>query len=208
MANLAGHAMRELWAAIDWEVVGKLAAVASAIFSAYAAYNSRQLVVSLISSQRLSIRPLVQISFGDYDDRLYVSIENHGLGPMIIENVSVVKAGVEVGGSLVYAKDFPFIERYVDDFVRDFGGRAVQHGGDALIFRAKGEISDPEFQDYLNQLRKYLSDVEFLVAFKDMYDVKQEPARRNGSWFARHFQQEIGDASSMRAVSPPASASK
>ena len=130
--------------------------------------------------------------------RIFVTIENRGLGPMVIEKVEVVKAGKDLmkGGqdaghsSLVYAADFPFVEEYVDDFDGNLVGRVLQQGGETVLFRAKGESSDENFLKYLSDLRMYLAGVEFIVHYKDMYDVHQAPSRRSGLWFGRHFKSD------------------
>jgi len=70
---------------------------------------------------RLSVRPLAYIMFGDWEDEIFVKVVNNGTGPMIIESITVLNArGTALQGDATIAR-----RCHVDKFCR--GCRRPQH---------------------------------------------------------------------------------
>lgn len=73
--------------------VGALASAAAAFLALVVSAISVGISVWAVRSQRthneLSVRPLAEITVGDYEHSLRVKLRNHGIGPMIVTRVTV-----------------------------------------------------------------------------------------------------------------------
>jgi hypothetical protein len=136
----------------------------------------------------MSVRPIGQFIFDDYEDRIEVKLENRGTGPMVLEEFAVMRGSEVVGrDSLVNAKELPFHDTHVANFVAELAGRVLRPGQELLLLQAKGIPTDEAFANYRKSLREYLSKLTFQVTYKDIYGSRQEPTVRAAEkWYGRH----------------------
>lgn len=172
----------------------------SALASAAAAFLA--LVVSGISvgisvwaaqSQRkhneLSVRPLAEITVGDYEDSLRVKLRNHGIGPMIVTAITV-SDGVNAKPTLLeWMPGLPGSRPWTNftDEVRD---RTLAPGSEMILLELteyKGEVG---FADCRNMVRKALAPLTVNVEYTNIYNTVMPPRRKALSWFGRHHAAE------------------
>ena len=141
-----------------------------------------------------SVRPLLGIVVGDYEDDLYVRIDNNGVGPAIITNIkccATYNVTCKEGKSLVEL--LPVVMRVkcgnttelldltkFTDFVEDITNRVIPVGGSITLVRL-ARPSEMKKQ----ALRYALSKCRVEVSYSDIYDSKPWSCTRDLDFFGR-----------------------
>jgi hypothetical protein len=135
---------------------------------------------------RNSVLPIPFIDFGDYENKLSVALRNVGVGPLIIEKLTVSnsRTGAEGGSVVEFMPDLPDLmwSEFVQD---DISGRPIAPGEELLML----ELSAPPGNNPLNSahkaaVRTSLSELTMTVVVKDIYG-KRKKCTRAFDWFAR-----------------------
>ncbi len=119
---------------------------------------------------RLSIKPLPDFIFGDYENEVMVKIHNHGLGPMTIEKVEVVENGKVIGNNLIdlmpiHPKSIPW-----KDFVRNLEGRILAPGEEKVLILLSGNSANRSFITFRDKVRTKLAPLTIKIHYKGIYD--------------------------------------
>ena len=147
-----------------------------------------------------SVRPILDIIFGDYENNLHVSIDNHGVGPAIVNDVICTrKKGDRIENEKCLVDLIPTQMdiktghgiREIDlgvltDFVEDIRGRAIPPGGRVVLLQKK----DPD-EDQLYALRCVLKDCSLEIDYTDIYGEKAWETKRNLDFFGRTIIREV-----------------
>lgn len=128
-----------------------------------------------------SLRPLPQIVLGDQSSEISVRLNNHGLGPMIVEAISFMKEEQRYA-TITDCIDFE-PRSYMHTAIYDNREKIVLPGQSLDIFAT--EFSGPKDQALLDEVRKQLSRLALEVRGRDIYD-KKFALGRDFSWFSRH----------------------
>ncbi len=135
-----------------------------------------------------SIRPIIDILVGDYEDDIYVKLRNNGMGPAVIDELLC-----EYSGSMpmLKMKTTSLIEilknpgtssstvEVFTTFVEDVKGRTLPPNGEIVLVQLKnGNLSDNV------ALRLVLKDVDIQVKYRDIYDQTFQGERKL-SFFGR-----------------------
>lgn len=133
---------------------------------------------------RKTLMPIGSLSLGDYEQEAFVRLRNDGAGPMILNEISVYRAGEadKIGSALI-----DFMPKGLDwiTFVKDISGRAFAPGKEIDLI-AIGEESDPHFSDVHRSVREALSTLSVKVEYESVYGDKQS-VQRSLDWFGRHL---------------------
>ncbi|WP_321448408.1 hypothetical protein [uncultured Cohaesibacter sp.] len=167
-------------------------ALATAL-SAIAALASLLLVVLTSRYQmlhnRLSVRPIAQISFGDYENELSVAISNMGMGPLIIDKVVFDKEGE---GSFV---DQPLVSLMPDlpagltwrDFSTVSAGTVISAQSEKFLVVLDLDDKDNDHVEAADQVRRELGKITISCHYSDLYKRRQPVTNRKLDWFVRRF---------------------
>jgi len=167
------------WMAVSTEVVIAISAVVVSVVSLFVA-------VSTLSTQRkhnkLSLKPIAHFSKGDYDDLVFVSVKNNGIGPLIIDEFSVVNGG-GVFNRLIDSFGYLAGETVWDGFADNINGRVLAPGDEFVLIK----VSFDSAQGVLKTaIRSSLASTVLLLAYRSVYDEVQPPIMYRLEWFARH----------------------
>jgi len=135
---------------------------------------------------RLSLTPIPQIFAGDYEDRLFVSVENSGPGTAIILETAVRGEQGEKDDLISHMPATPaglFWKTYISRTV----GRAIQPGEELFLIELVGDHSDPQFAAYRDQCRRALAKLTVTISYTDVYKTAFDPCSRPLDWFGRHW---------------------
>lgn len=160
-------------------VTGMLAIIVSLVSLGFA--------IRAMSLQRLhnrkTLAPIPYFSMGDYENHLFVRLNNDGAGPMIIDSIQVIDTvqSVEVGAALI---ELMPVDIVWETFVRNISGRALRPGNEILMLSLKGDPSDPAFAAARDAVRSRLARLLVRVNFHSIYDEKNH-SERSLDWFAR-----------------------
>jgi hypothetical protein len=136
---------------------------------------------------RKSVLPIGHISVGDYEDHIFVSVRNHGVGPMVVKKIFVAKEGdAEQERALIH-----FMPELPGDclwthFVEDISGRAIPAEEYISLVSLEGDQDDRDFVEARQLVRKVLSELSVKVEYENIYGEKMPAASRNLNWFGRH----------------------
>lgn len=145
-----------------------------------------------------SVKPIGQITIGDYEEEIYVRIDNNGVGPLIISKfearyLSVVKSNLidvlpdDLNQKIVWISFVQEIEKKVIPSGERMILLKAKHGGDKDT--SKITVHDQSW----SELRKALAEVTIKLHYTDIYDSKIEERTRNLAFFNRHFVESIND---------------
>lgn len=176
------------------DVANAIAAIGSAVLAAGAC------LISLISlyvayrtgkhqakHDRMSVRPLAYIAVGDFENRVYVKIQNNGIGPLIVERI-VVDGAPDPAKPLINAMpELPPGAAWTN-FVEDISGRSVPPGGEVFLVDLEegSSVSRDSFALARNMVRLALGHLTIRAEHTDVYDQHLPVAVRKLNWFHRH----------------------
>jgi hypothetical protein len=163
---------------------------------------------------QLSVTPLVNINFGDYDNDLSVSLVNNGTGPMVIKSITVIGAANPTKPLIDAMPDLPR-----DDLVSwshyigaDLTGRSIRAGGGTIVLLRLHHIKGEEALKKLfalsrDKMRAALAPLKLRVEYTDIYE-KGFETERSLDYFLRNkkrfvTERSLGDYLSNLLARPP-----
>jgi len=176
------QASANVFAAIASAVAAALAFLSSCV-AGYISYSS-------LRHQRkhdaLSVRPLPEINFADYETQLRVKLRNNGAGPLLVIRL-VVGDGKEIRGQLLdWMPDLPDGVTYAS-FSGVVDGRSIAPGNSIVLLDFVGDDQDTTFTTLRDELRAALAALTVNVEYTDVYDTVLSPHRKSLAWFGRHL---------------------
>jgi hypothetical protein len=138
-----------------------------------------------------SILPIGDISLGDYENNIFVRIDNNGIGPMIIKELKVFN--LEVSGYNIIDLIPEEINQNITwtDFVSKVKNTAINPGNPLYLIHK--EFTDNLIQNDVlldienrKELRECLSTFTVELTYTDVYSKNNYVITRNLDWFGRH----------------------
>ena len=138
-----------------------------------------------------SVRPIGRITAGDYENDVYISIVNEGIGPLIIKNFKASNSQL-TSSSIIDIIPKNINDKVIwDDFASNFFNRAIKASGRLYLVRLKFDDTTEERQsanDKLrNDLRRFFQHLTLELEYTDIYEQDTYTVIRELSWFGRHF---------------------
>ena len=134
---------------------------------------------SQVRHNKNSVKPILNIIVGDYEDRLYVKIVNNGVGPALIEETLCVNEKSKAKDACLihlipYQVEFSENSHTelvtlspLTDFVEDIKGRTVAPGGSITLLKLSSVLSSMTKKRFA--LRTILKDVTVTIHYSDVY---------------------------------------
>jgi hypothetical protein len=153
---------------------------------------------------QLSVTPLLNIAYGNYDTDLFVSLVNNGTGPMVIKSIMVIGAA-NPSEPLINA--MPDLSPDPDDLVTlryvasDLTGRSIRAGGGEIVLlrlrykREEALKKPPEtakaarlrFDCSRDTFRTALGTLALRVEYTNIYEGRFPPVERSLDYFVRNL---------------------
>jgi len=175
-----------------WNHPDVITAIISIVVSLTAIIYTKYSIGLQREHNRKSMTPLPWIKLGDYDSEIYVILENHGVGPMIILRVSVFKSNDR---SIVEKDIFtwmPPLKEPWEDYVSEFKDRSVRPGYEIPMIILKEEnFKNGNFKTVRETIRKTLSELTVEIEYTDVYGSPFNSYKRDLKWFDRKMPKEI-----------------
>ena len=180
--QLPDRVLLPVWEWIINEHPEASAALASLVVAVLAFLSSRETSKAQRKHNELSVRPLADIPFGNFDDNLFVSLVNNGTGPMVIKSITVIGAPNPSEPLIKAMPDLP-----PDDFVTltwfgsDPTDRSIRAGGLGLRllqlrYNGKKEFID-RFASSRDKIRDALGPLTLRIEYTDIYKNKFDHER-------------------------------
>lgn len=136
-----------------------------------------------------TVKPISFIAAGDYENLLYVSIENNGTGPLVIKNL-VVKNKTQATTSVIdIIPDSIRNTAVFSKFTTNLSNRAILAGEELrlLEYRIDRELINQEpYSSTREAIRKVLKNVEIKLSYTDIYGETTFNETRKLDWFGRN----------------------
>jgi hypothetical protein len=184
------------------DVANAVAAIGSAVLAGAAVVLS---LVSLYVSHaalkhqrehnRLSVRPLAYVMFGDYENHLFVKLRNHGTGPMIVKSIRIVGAEEPLQPLVNAMPDLPSKVSWTN-FVEECDGRSIPVGGELALLDLSSESSSsqPQFIAFRDKVRLALGRLAVHAEYTDIYGTNLPVSSRELKFFHRMLGQQSLEA--------------
>jgi hypothetical protein len=136
---------------------------------------------------RKAVLPIGHIVVGDYEDDIFVRLRNDGVGPLILENVTVFRNGSRKNTKTALIDFMPELPGgYAwTTFVRGVNGRALSPDGQITLIELKGEPSYEDFDSSKVIVRRELSTLCIEISYRNIYGDKMPIISRRLDWFGR-----------------------
>lgn len=136
---------------------------------------------------RKTLKPIGNIIFADYEDKIAVNIKNTGVGPLIIKELKVSdNSGKSKINIIEWMPSHPDSILWTN-FFEDATGFVIPPGESLNIIElsTKDNISN-SFAEFRDQVRTALSNLIVELTYKDIYDKKMPVNSGNLKWFGRN----------------------
>lgn len=198
--KLHNEQLKELWDLYKKsenmaDLISAVSAVMSAFVAALALFVShrsvliaRQTAESQMQHNQLSVRPVPEIVFGDYENRLFVKLRNHGTGPLTVSRFIVGYKG-ELSESLIDC--MPQMGGYGwTKFCGNIDNRTIPPDGELELLQLDIDDMDHGQVAFRDEVRRALSNSEPKVTYTDIYRNTFPEYSRSLAWFNRHLVDE------------------
>lgn len=137
-----------------------------------------------------SVRPIGHITAGDYEDDIYISIVNNGIGPLIIKELKVSNSQLSSSSLIDIIPDNINNSVIWTDFASNFINRALKPGDRLYLVRLTFDETEKQQTNNKNikeTLRKFFQHLTLELSYTDIYEKKTYKVTRKLEWFGRHF---------------------
>lgn len=142
-----------------------------------------------------SVRPIARITVGDYEDDIYVSVINNGVGPLVIKRFNAehkFRGSASTSSStLIDIIPKELNDKVIwTDFASNFDNRALKAGERLYLLRQKFDDNDANKDENMRirtDLRQFLQHVTIELRYTDIYEKLDGNETRKLDWFGRHF---------------------
>ena len=161
------------------------AALAISVVSAVVAYRT---LYHQRSHDKLSVRPLASLVYGDFEGHLFFKLENDGFGPLIVRRFRALSGSEEFSSLIEAMPDHPNEVNWTN-FVEAVEGRSLSPGGHLplLDLQLESSTSEIEYEWFRAQVREKLGHFRIEVDYIDIYGSELPQAARSLKWFHREL---------------------
>jgi hypothetical protein len=137
-----------------------------------------------IQKQEMQERPLVYITYGDYELNLELNIVNKGLGPLIVKDFYIInKINKDKKSSIFdWITDVP---GHYDNYTNNQNGLVLSPNEKLNLFKLSDKQED--FEERKLEIRKLFKDLRIVIIYSDVYDKNMPEYSRDLEWFGRNL---------------------
>lgn len=180
------------WLSDNQTVANAIATIASAVAALLALFVS---VVALLIAwwaarvqrhhNKLSVRPVPEVTVADFEDALRVKLRNHGSGPLLIKSLRV--NGYNGTEKTLVAAVPALPGRPWTNFAGEIDGRALLPGSEIVLLELADTDRELGFGSSRDLARKALAVATVSLSYSDVYESKFELYSKSLQWFGRHW---------------------
>lgn len=135
---------------------------------------------------KLSVRPIPEITIADYENSLRVKLRNHGAGPLLINSFSALFKGNSCKSLIDCMPDLN--GRHWTNFSGEIDGRTLLPGNEIVLVELTAEPGESHFSISRDLARLALSETKILVSYSDIYKSNFPQYTKGLSWFRRNLE--------------------
>jgi hypothetical protein len=160
--------------------------VCAFVVSCFAIVYQRRSLKLQKKYNEMSIVPIGDIKVGDYEEDIYVSIVNNGIGPLLLQDV-FVNDGKKTEKSIIILLPPAFKDTEWADFIGEVTLWALRPGDQVFLLRKKFTSNSSASTEERDRLRKFLMSLTVRITYTDIYQKKSYTSERKLEWFGRHY---------------------
>ena len=144
-------------------------------------------LVTIIQTRKhnhLSVKPLCHIHPPDYEDRIAVIIQNHGIGPLVTKSIKFYDESNETKTYLIDLMPRLPTGYYWTHFTKS-DSFVVPANNEKILIELSGKHTDVDFIKLRDSVRKRLSSITVEYEFTDIYGRSFPKEIYKLSWFGR-----------------------
>ncbi|EJL63951.1 hypothetical protein [Flavobacterium sp. CF136] len=173
----------------NWEAIIATGALIISLVSVI--FTWQQLKIQRVHNLK-SIKPIGRIRIGDYENKIYVAVENSGIGPMILNEILAKNNSREAKEKFIDILSKELTDRVVwTDFTGRYPERSILPGSmlNLLVWTPNDSYDNkPEAIEIdKKDLRNELKDIKLIVTYTDIYEsTTYKTELEFKEWFGRH----------------------
>lgn len=167
-------------------VASATAAFLALIVSALSVWISVQTMKSQQKHNKLSVRPLAEVTVADYENSLRVKLRNNGTGPMIITNIDVSKGANHKRCLVDWMPQVLPNRRIWTNYSSELRDRSLQPGSEIVLLELTECEGEDDFGTCRDKVRAALAPLTVTVCYTDIYKDPMPIRVKSLSWFGRH----------------------
>jgi hypothetical protein len=119
----------------------------------------------------LSVKPIPDILTSNFENRIAVTLENNGTGPLIIKKFEAIVSNKSKSNIIDWMPNLPE-GIYWSNWLKDFEGCAIKPFESKLLLEYKLDIQDKEQTKARDIVREALSKISIEFEYTDIYNTK------------------------------------
>ena len=168
--------------------LGALASAIAAFLALFVSAISLAISIGAMRIQRkhnaLSLRPLAEVTLGDWENCLRVKLRNNGTGPMIVTGVEVTNGESTKACIVEWMPPLP-TGRPWTTFSHDLKDRTLQPGSEIVLLELTEHEGEDDFALCRDSVRAALAPLSVSVMYKDIYNNVMPVRIKELKWFGR-----------------------
>lgn len=133
---------------------------------------------------RLSVKPILTLVKGDYEDNIFVKLRNKGFGPLIIENIKVFKEDDNKSSNIMdFMPNLPEGKSW-SGFSGVLDNVVLSPNEERILVGYTPESENKEEEKIKYDIRNNLKDIKINIKYKDIYNTVYYEYLEL-SWFGR-----------------------
>jgi len=136
-----------------------------------------------------SVKPISFIAAGNYENCLYVSIENNGTGPLIIKELTVKNKTRTTSNVIDIIPDDLSKSIVFSKYTTNLSNRAILAGTELFLleYRIDKELINEEpYKSHRTALRNALKNITIELTYTDIYGKVELKEERKMDWFGKN----------------------
>jgi hypothetical protein len=176
--------------AVNWELViaffALIVSVTSVLFTYWQTKLQRE-------HNFKTVKPLGRIRTGDYENKIYIRVDNNGAGPLIIKEIITKNKSIETKSAVIDILPNDLTKRITwTNFTGAYEGRAILPGEPLELIvwsinQSYESLPLERVKQDRDELRKALSNVKIRLVYTDIYEKNEFIFESDFSdWYGRH----------------------
>lgn len=165
-------------------LLSALAALIAVGVAAWALWTQRR-------HNKISVRPIPEVSMGDGVSSISVQLSNNGVGPLVVRRMYVTKGQESRENIIDWMRDY-MPEMDWTNFASIGPDRTIKPNGEVTLIELTEEPDEQGFVTLREMARTKLSQLVVTVEYTDVYGSNFAPCTRSLDWFARSIRKRAG----------------
>jgi len=175
---------------LNWDTIIALFVAIISIRFTYVQVNTQRI------HNKKTVKPIGHIRIGDYEDNIFVKVENHGVGPLIVKNILIKRKKLQTTNSLIDILQTEITKNIIwTNFTESYEGRTILPGQslELIVWTINSSYINKPTEDIekdRNNLRKALKEISVSITYTDIYEeedfLKELSNDDFSSWYGRH----------------------